>query len=108
MHRFTSEWLREHGVEGDDATLEDVAGHAQRALEMMINEAAAQELTAEQVKEFKKLLTKDISEAERLQWLKEHCPNYEQIVEQVAADFKKDIANSEHRISFILEQQIKN
>jgi len=104
MHTFTSGWLRDHGVEGDDATLANVAAHARAALEARISYALVEQLDDIERAEYLKMERQKDSHQDLLQWLKLHCPDHSQIINEVTNDFQQDIIASDHPIMFILEQ----
>jgi len=106
MAKIDSAWLREQSVEGDDITLSDIAGHANRALNMLITEALIEALSDEELREFKRLPAAAKDESVRQEWLKQHCSDYAEVVERVTVDFQRNIIESEHPITYILEHQI--
>lgn len=106
MAKIDSGWLRAHGVEGDEATLSDIAGHANKALDMLVTEALVSGLSDEQLREFKRLPKTAKDEPVRQKWLKQHSADYADVFGRVTADFQRNIIESEHPITYILEHQI--
>jgi hypothetical protein len=104
MTNISIAWLKEHGVEGDDTTLADIAQHAEAAVAVRVRAALKEQLTHEQFKWYKLLPAKNANAQLYHEWSKQNYPEYKELVERIVADFRREIAASEFPITYILAQ----
>lgn len=100
MTVITSDWLREHGVEGPDEDLALLAEKAEAALELRVGTTIAERMTDEHLDEFEALMENGTDE-QRVAWMDKNFPDYPKIVRREVARLKRNIAASKDPVDYI-------
>jgi len=106
MARISSQWLKEHGVKGDEKTLQDVTAHAESVVAKRVYDTLWAQLSDEQRKVLKRKLGANASKDGGIEWLRQHVPDYDEVIYRVAVEFRYEIMHSDHPITYILEQNL--